>query len=132
MKTSSAAQRGFAALAAIFLVVVLAALGAFMVTFSNTEQLTSAKDVRGSRAYWAARGGLEWVIATVNAAAVCPASPTALTLDTFTVTITCAVTNYVEAGVTVKIFQFNSVAVSAGAVGSQGYVERSVSASMER
>jgi MSHA biogenesis protein MshP len=132
MNTSNVAQRGFAAIAAIFLVVVLAVLGAFMLTFSNAAQLTSAKDVRGSRAYWAARGGLEWVIASVNATPVCPASPTTLTLDAFTVAITCVVTSHVEAGVTVKIFQFNSVAVSTGAVGSPGYVERSVSASMER
>lgn len=53
-------QVGFAAIAAIFLVVVLAALGAFMVTFSNTQQLTSAQDLQGTRAYWAARAGLEW------------------------------------------------------------------------
>jgi len=43
-------QHGFAAIAAIFLVVVLAALGAFMVTYSNTQQLTSAQDIQGSRA----------------------------------------------------------------------------------
>ena len=57
MKMSRFHQQGFAAIAAVFLVVVLAALGAFMVTFSNTQQLTSAQDVQGSRAYWAARGG---------------------------------------------------------------------------
>ena len=70
MKHSHPAQRGFAAIAAIFLVVVLAALGGFMLTFSNTQQLTSAQDVQGSRAYWAARAGLEWGIASATAS--CP------------------------------------------------------------
>lgn len=130
MKRSHPAQRGFAAIAAIFLVVVLAALGTFMVTFSNTQQLTSAQDVQGSRAYWAARAGLEWGIA--SAAASCPASPTTLTVNTFSVLITCALQTYPEAGVTVNIFQFTSVASSAGAVGSVGFIERSVSASLEK
>ena len=89
MKTKRAIQRGFAAIAAIFLVVVLAALGAFMVTFSNTAQLTSAQDVQGSRAYWAARGGLEWAIASTTAAVACPASPTSLTLNGFAVAVSC-------------------------------------------
>lgn len=130
MKRSHPAQRGFAAIAAIFLVVVLAALGTFMVTFSNTQQLTSAQDVQGSRAYWAARAGLEWGIA--SAAAACPASPTTLTVDTFSVLITCTLQAYAEAGATVKILQFTSVASSAGAVGSVGFIERSLSASMEK
>ena len=124
------AQHGFAAIAAIFLVVVLAALGAFMLTFSNTQQLTSAQDVQGSRAYWAARAGLEWGIG--SAAASCPTSPTTLTVDTFTVLITCTLQAYAEAGATVNILQFTSVASSAGAVGSVGYIERSVSASQEK
>ena len=130
MKHSRPAQHGFAAIAAIFLVVVLAALGGFMLTFSNTQQLTSAQDVQGSRAYWAARAGLEWGIA--SAAASCPASPTTLTVDTFSVLITCALQTYPEAGATVNIFRFTSVASSAGAVGSVGFIERSVSASLEK
>ena len=69
MKPQSIHQTGFAAIAAIFLVVVLAALGGFMMIFSNTQQLTSAQDFQGSRAYWAARGGLEWAIASVAATA---------------------------------------------------------------
>ncbi|MEO6292137.1 MAG: hypothetical protein ABIO88_05895 [Burkholderiaceae bacterium] len=130
MKRIQQTQQGFAAIAAIFLVVVLAALGGFMLTFSNTQQLTSAQDMQGSRAYWAARAGLEWGIA--SATATCPASPTTLTVDTFTVAITCALQTYPEAGATVTIFSFTSVASAAGAVGSVGYIERSVSASMER
>ena len=55
MNTPRASHGGFAAIAAVFLVLVLAALGAFMVSFSNTQQLNSARDVQGSRAYWAAR-----------------------------------------------------------------------------
>lgn len=134
-------QRGFAAIAAVFLVVVLAALGAFMVTFSNTQQLTSVQDLQGTRAYWAARAGLEWSIGSVAASAAvppaCPASPTTLAATFeggFTVTVTCLRTDYVEASATANrfIFRFSSVAVSTGAPGGVGYVERSLMATMVR
>ena len=132
MKPTRTVQSGFAAIAAIFLVVVLAALGAFMLTFSNTQQLTSAQDIQGSRAYWAARAGLEWGIASVATAAACPASPATLAVSGFSVLITCAVTTYTEAGAFVNIYQFTSVASTPGVVGSVGFIERSLSASMER
>lgn len=133
MKCIHRTQRGFAAISAIFLVVVLAALGAFMVTFSNTQQLTSAQDLQGTRAYWAARAGLEWGIGSVIATPVCRTSPTTLTIDSFSVVITCTKQTYTEALATPNIFQFTSVAHSAGAtVGSVGYIERSLSASIEK
>jgi len=142
MKRIHPAQRGFAAIAAIFLVVVLAALGGFMLTFSNTQQLTSAQDVQGSRAYWAARAGLEWVIAGVVATApvppavlplaTCPVTTPPASVDGFTLVITCTPQAYTEAGATITIFQFTSVASSTGAVGSVGFIERSLSASMEK
>lgn len=122
-------QQGFAAVAAIFLVVVLAAMGTYMVAFSNAQQMTSAQDLQGTRAYWAARAGLEWGIASV-AAGVCPASPSALTIQGFSVSVTCASTAYTEGGNTVNILRFQSVA-SSGAAGTAGYIERSISASME-
>lgn len=139
MKRDHPTQGGFAAIAAIFLVVVLAALGGFMVTFSNTQQFSSAQDLQGSRAYWAAHGGLEWGIFNVTAAApaACPASPTVLVIDSFTVTITCSAPAYQDLGGSAPppnttIFQLNAEAVSAGAVGTAGRIERSVSASLER
>lgn len=134
-------QHGFAAVTAIFLIVVLAALGGFMLTFSNTQQLTAVQDRQGSRAYWAARAGLEWGIGTVGtlsySAAVCPTSPlsssTELTVDTFQVVISCNLSTYNENGNDKKIFTFLSVASSPdSAVGQIGYVERSLSASIER
>jgi MSHA biogenesis protein MshP len=129
MKYAPALQKGFAAIAAVFLVVVLAALGAFMVSFSNTQHLTSAQDIQGSRAYWAARAGLEWGIASVTTA--CPTSPTALSVEGFAVTVTCAQSAYTDSG-TVNLFQITALAQSTGAVGSPGYIERSLTASMER
>lgn len=133
MKHQRSAQRGFAAIAAVFLVVLLAAFGAFMVSFSNTQQLNSAQDVQGSRAYWAARAGLEWAVASQGVGTTTcfggGTPPTAL--EGFTLAITCVPSSYNEGVVTVRIFRFTTVA-SKGTVGSVGFIERSVSASVER
>jgi MSHA biogenesis protein MshP len=134
-------QRGFAAIAAIFLVVVLAALGGFMLTFSNTQQLTSAQDLQGSRAYWAARAGLEWGVGSVSAVASPGAivsttctTATPMVIDNISVAVSCATpVAYMEAGSPRYIVQIKSVAsITGGTVGSIGYIERSISASIER
>lgn len=133
------AQRGFAAIAAIFLVVLLAALGGFMLTFSNSQQLTSAQDLQGSRAYWAARAGLEWAVVNVKAspAIVCPNGVTTAmagapgTIDGYTMGVSCTLSTYTEAGASVRIYVIESSA-SVGSVGSVGFIERSVSASLEQ
>jgi MSHA biogenesis protein MshP len=52
--------RGFALVSAIFILVVLAALGAFILNISTNQQIGSALDVQGVRAYQAARAGIEW------------------------------------------------------------------------
>ena len=123
-------QQGFAAVAAVFLVVGLAALGAFMVSFSNTQQLTSAQDVQGSRAYWAARAGLSWGLASLAANnAACPVPPAPFVVQGFTLTVNCTRRVYSDAGVNnVVIYRLvSSASQGAGAAA----VERSVSASME-
>jgi len=132
-------QSGFAAVAAIFLIVILAALGGFMLTFSNTQQLTSAQDLQGSRAVWAARAGLDWGVASVASCASFPetskktlpgATATPATFDGgFTVTVGCTDRSYTE-GSTIHIYTITSEA-STGSVGSIGYVERSMTATVE-
>lgn len=53
-------QQGFAIVSAIFLLVVLAGLGALIVTLSGSQHQGQALDVTGSRALIAARAGLDW------------------------------------------------------------------------
>lgn len=45
---------------AIFLLVVLAALGAFIAGITSSQQVGLAHDIQGARAYQAARYGSEW------------------------------------------------------------------------
>lgn len=123
-------QRGFAAIAAIFLVVLLAALGGFMVTLSNTQQLNAVQDLQGSRAYWAARAGVSWGVAKVIATpATCPSGAPA-SIDGFALALTCSRTVYTDGASSVVLYRFTAIA-SVGNAGAVNFVERSVSASVE-
>jgi len=94
-------QRGFSLISAIFLLVVIAALGAFAVTLSTTQQQSAALDVLGARGYQAARAGVEWgayqvlrnpagiscAVGGVSNPVAMPAAPS--TLAIFTVDASC-------------------------------------------
>ena len=100
-----------------------------MLTFSNTQQLTSAQDVQGSRAYWAARAGLSWGLARLVAApAACPVPPAPFVVDGFNLAVSCTSAAYVDGSATVTLYRLTAQASQGN--GSTA-VERSVSASIE-
>ena len=84
---------GFAMISAIFILVVLAALGAFGVGISNMQHMSSALDVESTRALHAARSGLDWAAYRVTQDGSCAATYNnqlpANTLQDFTVTVNC-------------------------------------------
>lgn len=133
---SPAAQRGFSLVSAIFLLVVIAALGTFAVTLSTTQQQSAALDVLGSRAYQASRAGIEWgAYQVIKGAIACGtfAAPvatavtlTGTTLQNFTVTVNCGSGATTEAGAAVTIYQLTSVATQ-GTPATPDYVERQMS-----
>ena len=132
--------RGFALASAIFLLVVLAALSAFMVTLSTTQHATSAQDVMGTRAAQAARAGIEWGTFQVLKAAAAPAVtactinplPLAGNLVGFTVTVACNATGpLMENGIAVTTYNITSTA-STGAPGTSLFVERQFQATVSR
>src|SRR5205823_13147483 len=53
-------QRGFSLVAAIFLLVVLALLGALIASGTGMQQASGQLDLLGVRAYHSARAGMEW------------------------------------------------------------------------
>ena len=53
-------QRGFSLILALFLLVSLAAMGAYLLTISTLQEESSAADELGARAYQAARSGVDW------------------------------------------------------------------------
>jgi len=138
-------MQGFAIVTAIFILVVLAALGAFIVSISTNQQIGTALDIQGVRAYQAAKSGVEWGLYQVESVSaynfsygdgstlpmavgnanpntrVCPASPASFapaapTLAGFTVTVTCAETADVNNGP--KVFRVVSTACNQPAAGA--------------
>lgn len=130
-------QRGFSLVSAIFILVILAGLGAAMVSFFSTQQQSTALDVQGGRGYQAARAGIEWgAYQVLQVANACPASPATLTfvgtpLEGFTTTVSCGATVHSEGGNNVSVYEFLSTATF-GAAGSADYVERQVSVQIAR
>jgi MSHA biogenesis protein MshP len=134
-------QRGFSLPTAVFLVLVLWLLGAFIVSITGTQQIGLALDVQGTRAYQAARAGVEWAAYHAldpnntlpgNTLPSCPPSPTALpalggTLASFSVTVTCTETTTTEGNRDVRTYLIVSTAVS-GTPGTPTYVERQLQA----
>jgi len=132
----SVLPRGFSLVSAIFLLVVLSFLGIAMVSFSTSQHQSSAMDVMGSRAYQAARAGIEWATYHViqqpanspTPWAGCAASQTvavAGTLAPFSpVNVDCAAASHVEGGSTVWVYDVTSTAKTGGNPGDPGYVER--------
>lgn len=131
MMTTNRAAKGFAIVTAIFILVVLAVLGAFMVNVSTNQHVGSALDVQGVRAYQAARAGIEWglfqQIRNNNCAAATNLALAAPSLNVFTVTVTCIATVDANGGPTV--FSITSTACNAAgacptAIPNSSYIER--------
>lgn len=129
--SATLAQRGFALVSAIFLLVVLAALGAAMLVFSSAQHASSAMDIQGARAYHAARAGIEWGAYQVLRSDSCVANPTAsptFSLAEFSVAVDCTSTAYG----TLTTYQITSTASSGGTVGQLNRVERQLQATVSK
>jgi len=90
--------RGFTLVSVVFILVVLAALGAALANITVRQQMGSAASLETARALQAARAGLEWaafqVLRNPAPPAVAPAcfattSFTVAGLSAFTITVSC-------------------------------------------
>lgn len=127
-------QQGFSIVSAIFLLVVLSAMGAFMLTFSNVQQMTSAQDLQGGKAYQAARAGIDWgayqILQNNGACANSTAVPLGGNLSAFTLTVNCTPYGpYTEGISSVNLYQITATA-SSGTLGSTTYIERQLQATI--
>ena len=132
-------QQGVSLFAAIFLIVVLAALGAFLVTVTGLQHSSSALDIQGARAYQAARAGIEWGAYRAlqdNSCAAGTFSPGG-TLADFTVAVTCTAIPYSDITPSSgTIYSIIALAcnrpVCPAAMPGQNYVERELQATLDR
>jgi MSHA biogenesis protein MshP len=139
---------GFSLISAIFLLVVVTLLGAYVATLATNQHIAEALDVEGARAYQAARAGVEWGAwqilqapaggfrtscdgATYATPISQPLAGLAGTLSGFAVDVQCGSAAAVEAGVSVTVYRL-TVTASKGTLGSLFYVERQLQATIAR
>jgi len=135
-------QSGFAYIAAVVLLVVVALVCVALIRLSNTQQATVSASLLGARANLAARGGIEWGFYQLRNGG-CDAAGTTLTdfvgESGFRVTVRCTARNFNEgedstgAAVVKRMVQLEAVACNGGTacpsdvpavVASPDYVER--------
>ena len=133
-------QSGFVIIAAIFLLVVIAAIGGFMLTIGALSNSSSGLDVEGAKAYQAARAGIEWGVFQKLRNSTCPATTSFTpggTLSTYTVSVTGTAMPYSEiTASTGSVCSIVSTACnrSGSCPGTPGdnYVERQLQVSVDK
>ena len=88
----NAGQRGFGAIVAIVILVIMATLAAGLIRLGTTQQATSTQDILSARAWQVARAGTEWGLYQALKSGSCIG---ATTLDLraatgFSVTVSCS------------------------------------------
>lgn len=117
-------QRGMTLVGAIFILVVLAALGAFMLKLSGVQWRTALLSLQSAQAYHAARGGIEWEISRALAGACDPGgTPLPSSLDGFNVVVGCTPSAVSEGGIPYTVYRISAEATR-GSFGQLDYVRR--------
>ena len=150
----NAGQRGFGAIVAIVILVIMATISAALVRMGTTQQVTSTQDILSARALQAARAGNEWglyqalphpplpsptwcVPGAVGAAQTVAVTTLDLRASTgFSVTVTCRSESFNEGEISLGVqsvtatFSIEAVACNsatcadAALFATPGYVER--------
>lgn len=122
---------------AVFLIVTLASIGAYLLTVSSGQAEAVAQDEQGTHAYQAARSGIEWGAYRVLRDAACP-GPGATTVPMpggFFAEVACVQTGLEREGdLDVTIFELTSTGCNATPCGTPGprYVERQLVLTLSR
>ena len=123
-------QRGFALVAAIFLIVVLASLGVVIVRISGVQQHTVNIALLGARAFEAAVAGMEWGAFQALDSGACTTTTLNLTeggLTGFDVDVTCSSSAHTESGNVYNLYLIDAEA-RYGVYGTPDYVSRRMQA----
>lgn len=105
-------QHGFSIIAVLFILVVLAGLGAVVVQLATTQHLGTLLAQEGRQAWYAARAGLEWGRHRAMNAGSCAASTTHADIFGFAVEVRCTQQTFTEGTEQVVVYQITSVATA--------------------
>jgi MSHA biogenesis protein MshP len=125
-------QKAFSLVPALFLLIVLASLGAVAVRLTAVQQQTVVLATQGARAYAAARTGINAAAYDALVNGNCGAQSIVLNeggLSGFAVDTACSSTVHSEGAVTNTVYVIDAFS-SAGSYGSPDYVSRRVRATV--
>jgi len=121
-------QIGFSLVPALFLLVVLSALGIVAVRLAGVQHQTAVLAMQSGRAYAAARSGVDWSAYQALVNGNCASTTLALTeagLAGFSVDTNCSTTTHSEGPNTVRVYVIDAFAW-AGVYGTPDYVSRRI------
>ena len=125
-------QRGFSLVPALFVLIVLAALGAAAVRLSAIQHQSVVLTMQSSRAYAAAQTGIDWLAYQAVVSGSCGSNTLPLTeggLVGFTVETSCVSTSHSEGSATTIVYVLEAFAYS-GSYGTPDYVSRRIRATV--
>lgn len=133
-ETTVRRRSGFALVAALAVLVVVAGLGAAMLRLTGVQQAASSTAILGARAHFAAQSGIEWALHAVVGAGACPAASSTLALSEgalsgFRVEVGCTTSAHSEGTRTRTQFELRARA-QRGSAGERDHVVREVSATV--
>jgi len=123
-------QRGATLVVAVFLLVVLALLGAFAVRLTLMQQQTVSSALLATQAFHAARSGIAWGAHRALNGGWCATTTLSLTeggAAGFSVDVSCTQSTHVEGGATIEVFVIEALA-EWGSYGDTDYVSRRLEA----
>jgi len=125
-------------MAALFIIVTLAAIGAYLLTVSTGQVAAASQDEEAARAYQAARTGVDWAAYRVLVGGGCPA-PTDLHLPrNFTAQVTCSSAAETEGAQEITAYTVISTGCNATSCGPTAansvatYVERQLQLTLSK
>lgn len=130
--SSNSKQGGFSLVPALFLLIVLAALGAVAARLSAVSHQTVVLAVQGSRAYAAAQSGIEWSAYEALVNGSCGTNTLSLSeggLAGFSVDTSCSSSSHSEGAGATNIYLLEAFAYS-GTYGTPDYVSRRIRATV--
>lgn len=126
-------QKGLTIIAAMFVLIVLSLLGAFMAQMIGVQLATENASLQGAKAHLAAKAGVEWATSYISAGGNCTGINNQVMtfsgLSEFTVTLTCGSLSFTEASANENVYTVTATSQFSGYSNSQ-YVSRTIQAAI--
>lgn len=126
-------------MAALFIIVTLAAIGAYLLTVSTGQVAAASQDEQAARAYQAARTGIDWAAYQVLIVGSCPASQNLPLPNGFIAQVVCAPPSVESEGAQqITAYKVTSTGCNASSCGATPansvptYVERQLELTLSR